>query len=191
MLDHAGSSEMGTKWVQNSRQFRQHRSPGFRVRQNWAEPGYYANQLAGDALRLGRLHDTQRATARPRASIVSAARGRYRNPRVDLAFRCMRSKRDTAAETERVRRLQDREAPRYDKQIAFFERFLFADGRVWVCRQARGNEADRAGRRRRLRNVGVPPAEPVGFTNSADEAESVVLQGRSNLRTLRASPPTT
>ncbi len=48
------------------------------------------------------------------------------------------SDQETAAETERVRRLQDREAPRYDKQISFFERVLFADGREWVCRQARG-----------------------------------------------------
>src|SRR6266571_5180112 len=46
---------------------------------------------------------------------------------------------DTASETDRVRRLQDREAPRYDKQIAFFERLLFAGGREWVCRQAHGD----------------------------------------------------
>jgi len=44
---------------------------------------------------------------------------------------------DTAAETERVRRPQDREAPRYDRQIAVFERLLFTDGQ-WVCRQAQG-----------------------------------------------------
>jgi hypothetical protein len=30
------------------------------------------------------------------------------------------------AETERVRQLQNREAPRYDKQMAFMERLLFA-----------------------------------------------------------------
>jgi len=45
---------------------------------------------------------------------------------------------DNAAETERVRKNQDRNAPRYDRQIAFFERVLFADGRRWVCQQARG-----------------------------------------------------
>jgi len=48
------------------------------------------------------------------------------------------NEREIAAETERVRRLQDREAPRYDRQIAFFERILFAGGREWVCGQARG-----------------------------------------------------
>lgn len=46
--------------------------------------------------------------------------------------------RDNAAETERVRRSQDRNASRYDRQISFFERNLFAGGRQWVCGQARG-----------------------------------------------------
>ena len=51
----------------------------------------------------------------------------------------MRPTRDTAAETERVRTLQDREAPRYDRTISVFERILFADGRRWACEQARGH----------------------------------------------------
>jgi ubiquinone/menaquinone biosynthesis C-methylase UbiE len=42
------------------------------------------------------------------------------------------------AETERVRRIQDKEAPRYDRQIRFFERVLFGGGREWVCSQAKG-----------------------------------------------------
>jgi ubiquinone/menaquinone biosynthesis C-methylase UbiE len=41
-------------------------------------------------------------------------------------------------ETERVRSVQDKQAPRYDRQISFFERILFGDGRAWVCSQARG-----------------------------------------------------
>ena len=41
-------------------------------------------------------------------------------------------------ETERVRRVQDKGASGYDRQIAFFERILFGDGRAWVCSQARG-----------------------------------------------------
>jgi ubiquinone/menaquinone biosynthesis C-methylase UbiE len=45
---------------------------------------------------------------------------------------------NTTAETERVRRIQDRQASGYDRQISFFERILFADGRQWVCSQARG-----------------------------------------------------
>jgi ubiquinone/menaquinone biosynthesis C-methylase UbiE len=55
-----------------------------------------------------------------------------------LACANVGKKLDVATETERVRRLQDREAPRYDKNIAFFERLLFAGGRAWVCRQAQG-----------------------------------------------------
>lgn len=51
----------------------------------------------------------------------------------------MRPTPDNAAETERVRKLQDREAPRYDRQISVFERILFGDGRRWVCEQARGH----------------------------------------------------
>jgi ubiquinone/menaquinone biosynthesis C-methylase UbiE len=45
---------------------------------------------------------------------------------------------DPARETERVRELQDKEAPRYDRQISFFERVLFGGGREWVCSRARG-----------------------------------------------------
>jgi ubiquinone/menaquinone biosynthesis C-methylase UbiE len=44
----------------------------------------------------------------------------------------------TRSETERVRRFQDKQAPRYDRDIAFFERLLFAGGRAWVCAQAEG-----------------------------------------------------
>jgi ubiquinone/menaquinone biosynthesis C-methylase UbiE len=40
---------------------------------------------------------------------------------------------------ERVRRRYDAEAPRYDRQIAFFEKALFAGGREWVCSRARGD----------------------------------------------------
>jgi ubiquinone/menaquinone biosynthesis C-methylase UbiE len=42
-------------------------------------------------------------------------------------------------ETERVRRLQDKEALKYDRRIGFFERVLFGGGREWVCSQARGD----------------------------------------------------
>jgi len=42
-------------------------------------------------------------------------------------------------ETERVRRIQDKEAPRYDRQMSFFDRVLFADGREWACSQAKGD----------------------------------------------------
>jgi ubiquinone/menaquinone biosynthesis C-methylase UbiE len=41
-------------------------------------------------------------------------------------------------ETERVKAVQDKHARGYDRQIAFFERVLFGDGRAWVCSQAQG-----------------------------------------------------
>src|SRR2546422_1046745 len=42
-------------------------------------------------------------------------------------------------ETERVRRIWEKLAPKYDKLIKFPERWLFAGGRDWVCSQATGN----------------------------------------------------
>ncbi|MGD9894942.1 MAG: class I SAM-dependent methyltransferase [Dehalococcoidia bacterium] len=44
-----------------------------------------------------------------------------------------------ADETERLRRIWDKEAPRYDRSMRFVERVLFGDGRAWVCRQAAGD----------------------------------------------------
>jgi ubiquinone/menaquinone biosynthesis C-methylase UbiE len=41
-------------------------------------------------------------------------------------------------ETDRVRRLQGKQAPKYDRQIQFCERILFEGGREWVCSQAGG-----------------------------------------------------
>jgi ubiquinone/menaquinone biosynthesis C-methylase UbiE len=46
--------------------------------------------------------------------------------------------------TSRVRALQDKHAGGYDRQIAFFERILFGDGRAWVCSQARGRTLELA-----------------------------------------------
>jgi ubiquinone/menaquinone biosynthesis C-methylase UbiE len=43
-----------------------------------------------------------------------------------------------AAETARVKAVQDKHARGYDRQIAMFERVLFGDGRAWVCSQAQG-----------------------------------------------------
>ena len=46
--------------------------------------------------------------------------------------------RAVATETERVRRIQDKEAPRYDRQMGFYDRILFAGGREWACSRANG-----------------------------------------------------
>src|SRR6266508_1119979 len=45
---------------------------------------------------------------------------------------------DNPAETERVRRLMDKGAPRYDRQMNFFDRVLFGGGREWACSHAEG-----------------------------------------------------
>ena len=42
------------------------------------------------------------------------------------------------SETERVRKAWDKNADKYDKQIAFFERRLFEGGRAWACSRAKG-----------------------------------------------------
>jgi ubiquinone/menaquinone biosynthesis C-methylase UbiE len=41
--------------------------------------------------------------------------------------------------TDGVRRHYDKTARRYNRQIKFFERVLFGDGRRWVCSQATGD----------------------------------------------------
>jgi ubiquinone/menaquinone biosynthesis C-methylase UbiE len=41
-------------------------------------------------------------------------------------------------ETERVRQISDKTAPRYDRQMGFWDRVLFAGAREWVCSQASG-----------------------------------------------------
>jgi ubiquinone/menaquinone biosynthesis C-methylase UbiE len=47
-------------------------------------------------------------------------------------------KETSLRETERVRRIQDKEAPRYDRQMGFFDWILFAGGREWACSQVNG-----------------------------------------------------
>jgi ubiquinone/menaquinone biosynthesis C-methylase UbiE len=44
----------------------------------------------------------------------------------------------TRQETDRVRGVQDKQAPRYDRQMNFFDRILFAGGRRWACSRAEG-----------------------------------------------------
>jgi ubiquinone/menaquinone biosynthesis C-methylase UbiE len=44
----------------------------------------------------------------------------------------------SSGESQRVRDIFEREAPKYDRQIGFFEKVLFGGGREWVCSQAEG-----------------------------------------------------
>jgi hypothetical protein len=41
--------------------------------------------------------------------------------------------------TQRLRRYWDRHARSFHRQMAFYERVLFGDGRAWVCSQATGD----------------------------------------------------
>src|SRR4051812_10653321 len=48
------------------------------------------------------------------------------------------------SETDRVREIFDRDAPRHDRTMGFFERLLFRDARSWVCSQAEGRTLELA-----------------------------------------------
>jgi ubiquinone/menaquinone biosynthesis C-methylase UbiE len=47
--------------------------------------------------------------------------------------------KNPSAENERIGRIWDRVAPKYDRRIEFWERRLFEDGRDWVCSKAKGD----------------------------------------------------
>src|SRR6266542_724161 len=53
--------------------------------------------------------------------------------RMDMATRSGRPR-----ETERVLRVYEKEARKYDREMNFFDRLLFAGAREWVCAQATG-----------------------------------------------------
>src|SRR6266550_862820 len=55
------------------------------------------------------------------------------------ATRTSTGDRQIDGETERVRGLYEKEAPRYDRSMRFFERLLFKDARRWVCSRAEGD----------------------------------------------------
>ena len=42
-------------------------------------------------------------------------------------------------ETDRIRKIFDKQAPKYDRSMARFERFLFAGTREWACSRAQGD----------------------------------------------------
>jgi ubiquinone/menaquinone biosynthesis C-methylase UbiE len=46
---------------------------------------------------------------------------------------------DAHDETERVRAVQDKQAPGYDRSMGFFERLLFAGAREWACSRIEGD----------------------------------------------------
>jgi ubiquinone/menaquinone biosynthesis C-methylase UbiE len=45
----------------------------------------------------------------------------------------------TSADGEKIRRFWERYAPRYDREMRLYDRFLFTGGRSWACSQAAGD----------------------------------------------------
>jgi ubiquinone/menaquinone biosynthesis C-methylase UbiE/predicted ester cyclase len=64
--------------------------------------------------------------------------------RITRRFRRNRACPIPPTETERIRRIFDKQAPKYDKSMSRFERLLFAGNREWVCQRAEGEVLDLA-----------------------------------------------
>jgi ubiquinone/menaquinone biosynthesis C-methylase UbiE/predicted ester cyclase len=111
-----------------------------RIIEDWA---------ASDTIELARqlgLRRTLQLVARHRALLFDrdgsapSRSGAVRRlvDRISCRFRRNRSCPVPPSETERIRRIFDKQAPKYDKSMSRFERWLFAGNREWVCRQAEG-----------------------------------------------------
>src|SRR2546423_3342355 len=73
---------------------------------------------------------------------------------------------DGSPADDALRRFYDKSAGRYDRQISFFERVLFAGGREWVCSQAEGDVLELAvGTGRNLRHY-APTVRVTGIEYS-------------------------
>jgi ubiquinone/menaquinone biosynthesis C-methylase UbiE/predicted ester cyclase len=64
--------------------------------------------------------------------------------RITCRFRRNRACPIPPSETERIRKIFDKQAPKYDKSMSRFERLLFAGNREWVCDRAEGQVLDLA-----------------------------------------------
>ncbi len=74
----------------------------------------------------------------PEGSAPERAALRRAIDQITCRFRRNRSCPIAPSETERIRRIFDKQAPKYDKSMARFERLLFAGNRDWVCARAEG-----------------------------------------------------
>jgi ubiquinone/menaquinone biosynthesis C-methylase UbiE/predicted ester cyclase len=90
-------------------------------------------------LRTLKLAVTHRKLIFDRAGVASQ-RGEPRGAidMITCRFRRNRSCPIPPSETERIRRIFDKQAPKYDKSMSRFERLLFAGNREWVCERAEG-----------------------------------------------------
>jgi ubiquinone/menaquinone biosynthesis C-methylase UbiE len=90
------------------------------------------------------------------------------------------SRPPTASESERVRDIFEREAPKYDRQISFFEKVLFGGGREWVCSQAEGEVLEiAAGTGRNL--LFYPPSVRLTMTEFTPAMLEIARQRQAEL----------
>src|SRR5215203_1595643 len=106
-----------------------------RIIEDWA---------ASDTMDLGRQLGPQRTLqlAVRHRRLIFGAEGSASGPgplrrAVDrLTCRFRKSCPTRPSETDRIRRIFDKQAPKYDKSMSRFERWLFAGNREWVCARA-------------------------------------------------------
>lgn len=60
-------------------------------------------------------------------------------PPVRRTLNHLMPRQGTGEETERIKRIYERMAAGYDRQLDRVETFMFGDGRAWVCGRARGD----------------------------------------------------
>ncbi len=85
-----------------------------------------------------------------------------------------------SSESRRVRDIFEREADKYDRQISFFEKVLFAGGRDWVCSQAEGDVLEiAAGTGRNLSFY--PPSVRLTMTEFAPAMLEIARQRQAQL----------
>jgi ubiquinone/menaquinone biosynthesis C-methylase UbiE len=76
-----------------------------------------------------------------------------------------------STETERIRRIFDKQAPKYDKSMSRFEKLLFAGNREWVCERAQGEVLELAAGTARNLPFYSPDVRLTGIELSPEMAE--------------------
>jgi ubiquinone/menaquinone biosynthesis C-methylase UbiE/predicted ester cyclase len=100
--------------------------------------------------------------------------------RITCRFRRNRACPVPPSETERVRQIFDKQAPKYDQSMSRFERLLFAGNREWVCERSEGEVLELAvGTARNL------PHYPAGVKVTGVELSPVMAElGRKRAQDL-------
>jgi ubiquinone/menaquinone biosynthesis C-methylase UbiE/predicted ester cyclase len=91
--------------------------------------------------------------------------------RITCRFRRDKACPIPSTETERVRRIFDKQAPTYDKSMSRFEKLLFAGNREWVCERAEGEVLELAAGTARNLPFYPPDVRVTGIELSPEMAE--------------------